>query len=205
MLGPTLPAVDPWSIAAVAAGYLIGSIDFGVILPRLFGVDIYSVGSGNPGTTNVLRTMGRGMAAATLVGDVAKGLAAAVLGDVAGGTAAGFAAGFGAVVGHCFPVWHRFRGGKGVATAGGSQFWLEPILGAILVGLWALIVAVTRKASIASLFLAVLLVPGVLLFDVRGWALAWAGAISVLVIYRHRGNIGRLIAGAEHEIEGSPE
>ncbi len=205
MLRPTLPPVDPWSVAAVAAGYFIGSIDFGVILPRLFGVDIYSVGSGNPGTTNVLRVMGRGLAAATLLGDLAKGLAAAVLGDLAGGTDAGFAAGFAAVVGHCFPMWHRFRGGKGVATAGGALLWLEPILGAILVGSWALAVAVIRKASIASLALAVLLVPGLVLFDHRGWSLVWAGAIAALVVFRHQGNIRRLITGSEHQIEERTE
>ncbi len=205
MLRPTLPAVDPWSVAAVAAGYFIGSIDFGVILPRLFGVDIYSVGSGNPGTTNVLRTVGRGLAAATLLGDLAKGVTSAMLGDLAGGPGVGFAAGFAAVVGHCYPAWHRFRGGKGVATAGGALLWLEPILGAILIGLWALLVAVTRRASIASLALAVLVVPGLVLFEHRGWSLAWAGAIAVLVIFRHRGNIRRLIAGSEHQIEEKGE
>jgi glycerol-3-phosphate acyltransferase PlsY len=197
--------VEPWSVAAIVLGYFIGSIDFGVILPRLFGVDIYSVGSGNPGTTNVLRTMGRGLAAATLLGDIAKGFSAALLGDLAGGPAIGFAAGFTAVVGHCYPVWHRFRGGKGVATAGGAALWLEPVLGAILIGIWALLVVLTKRASVASLSLAALFIPGLVLFGHRGWSLVWASAIGALVLFRHRGNILRLIAGAEHQIEEKAE
>ena len=111
--------MDAWDIAAIVAGYLLGSVDFGVIVPRLLGVDIYGTGSGNPGATNVLRTMGRKEAALVLLGDLAKGVGAAALGSWAGGPVIGFAAGLAAVVGHCFPVWHRFKGGKGVAAAGG--------------------------------------------------------------------------------------
>ena len=117
--------------------------------------------------------------------------------------AAGFAAGFAAVVGHCYPVWHRFRGGKGVATAGGMVLWLSPILGAVLVPAWALITAVLKKASVASLALALALVPGVLIAGHRGWSVVWAGAAAVLILYRHKGNIARLLAGSEHSIEES--
>lgn len=196
--------MDPWSIVAVVAGYLIGSVDFGVVVARVRGVDIYGVGSGNPGATNVLRSMGRGTAAVVLAGDVLKGVAAAGLGGLAGGDATGFAAGLAAAVGHCYPIWHRFRGGKGVATTGGVTLWMEPVLGAILVPLWALVTAVARKASVASLLLAVLLVPGLAVFGWRGWPLVWAGAAVALVLYRHRGNVMRLLRGAEHNIEGSP-
>ena len=201
---PRLRLVDLWSIAAVLAGYLIGSVDFGVILPRLWGVDIYDVGSGNPGTTNVLRSLGRVAAAAVLAGDILKGFAAAVLGYWAGGEAAGFAAGWAAVLGHCYPIWHRFRGGKGVATAGGMVLWLSPVLGAILLPAWGLITAVLKKASVASLALAVALVPGLWIAGHRGWSLVWAGAASVLILYRHKDNIARLLAGSEHTIEESP-
>jgi glycerol-3-phosphate acyltransferase PlsY len=193
--------VDLWSIAAVVAGYLIGSVDFGVILPRLRCVDIYDVGSGNPGTTNVLRTMGKTAAALVLVGDILKGLAAAVLGWWAGPEAAGFAAGFAAVVGHCYPLWHRFKGGKGVATTGGMVLWMSPVLGAILVPAWAVITALLRKASVASLLLATALVPGLWIAGHRGWSIGWASATAVLVLYRHRSNIVRLLTGSEHTIE----
>jgi len=193
--------VDPWAVVAIVAGYLIGSADFGVIVPRLLGVDIYDVGSGNPGTTNVLRSMGKVAAAVVLLGDMAKGLAAAALGDVIGSDALGFAAGLAAVAGHCFPVWHRFRGGKGVATTGGMALWMQPILGGALILGWALLVMAFRRASIASLALAAVLVPGLALVGVRDWSLVWAGGASLLILYRHISNINRLISGSENTIE----
>jgi glycerol-3-phosphate acyltransferase PlsY len=189
------------AIAVVVAGYFLGSIDFGVILPRLRGVDIYAEGSGNPGATNVLRSMGRRMAALVMAGDLLKGLAAAAIGDLVVGEAAGFAAGFAAVVGHCFPVWHRFRGGKGVAAAGGAVLWLEPLSGLASVGIWLVVILVAKRASVASMVTAACLVPLVALFGHRGWSLVWAAAISLLIVARHRGNIVRLIKGAEHRLE----
>lgn len=192
--------MEPVAIAAVAAGYLLGSIDFGVIIPKLRGVDIYTHGSGNPGTTNVLRSMGRKAAAGVMAGDMAKGLAAAAIGDLVAGEAAGFAAGFAAVVGHCFPLWHRFRGGKGVAAAGGMMLWLEPLLGLALLLVWVLLAYVVKRASIASLVVALALVPGAIGFGHRGWSLVWAGAASLLVVVRHRENIRRLLSGAESRI-----
>ena len=193
--------MDPWAVVAIVAGYLIGSADFGVIVPRLLGVDIYDVGSGNPGTTNVLRSMGKVAAAAVLLGDMAKGLAAAALGDVIGSDALGFATGFAAVAGHCFPVWHRFKGGKGVATTGGMALWMQPVLGGVLVLGWALLVMAVRRASIASLVLATALVPGLAIVGQRGWSLVWAGGASLLILYRHSSNIDRLISGSENTIE----
>lgn len=201
---PRLADVDPWPIAAVVAGYLIGSVDFGVLVPRLFGVDIYEVGSGNPGTTNVLRNLGKGAAAIVLVGDVLKGVVAAAIGAWVGPEATGFAAGFGAVAGHCFPLWHRFKGGKGVATTGGMLLWMSPVLGAVLVPAWALVTAGLKKASIASLLMALALVPGLVIAGHRGWSLVWAGAASVLILYRHGENIIRLLSGSENTIEESP-
>jgi glycerol-3-phosphate acyltransferase PlsY len=193
--------MDPWAVVAIVAGYLIGSADFGVIVPRLLGVDIYDVGSGNPGTTNVLRSMGKVAAAAVLLGDMAKGLAAAALGDVIGSDALGFAAGLAAVAGHCFPVWHRFKGGKGVATTGGMALWMQPVLGGVLVLGWALLVMAVRRASVGSLVLAAALVPGLAIVGQRGWSLVWAGGVSLLILYRHSSNIDRLISGSENTIE----
>jgi glycerol-3-phosphate acyltransferase PlsY len=192
--------VDLLSILAVAAGYLIGSIDFGVIVPRLQGVDIYRLGSGNPGTSNVLRSLGRKSAALVLLGDLLKGLVAAMIGDLVGTDAVGFAAGFAAVAGHCFPLWHRFKGGKGVAAAGGMLLWMEPLFGLLMIALWGGLVALTKRASIASLALAVVCVPGLMAFGYRGWSLVWAGAAALLVLGRHWKNIRRLASGGEHTI-----
>jgi glycerol-3-phosphate acyltransferase PlsY len=189
------------TIAVVLGGYLIGSVDFGVILPRLRGVDIYVKGSGNPGASNVLRSMGRGMAGAVVVGDLAKGFVAAMAGDLVVGEVVGFAAGFAAVLGHCFPIWHRFHGGKGVSAAAGVIVWLEPLAGVGFLVAWALIVAATKKASIASIIVAVSLVPVLAVFGHRGWALVWAGAIGLLVVIRHQANIRRLLDGSEFRVE----
>jgi glycerol-3-phosphate acyltransferase PlsY len=196
--------VDAWDIAAVVAGYLLGSVDFGVIVPRLLGVNIYGTGSGNPGATNVLRTMGRKEAALVLLGDLAKGVGAAVLGSWAGGPVIGFAAGLAAVVGHCFPVWHRFKGGKGVAAAGGMVAWLEPWALLILLGVFVAVVALTRKASLGSLVAALGLVPALALLGHRGWSLGLAGAAVALIVVRHLPNIRRLVKGREHAIEEAP-
>jgi glycerol-3-phosphate acyltransferase PlsY len=195
--------VEPADIAAVAAGYLIGSIDFGVIVPRLAGVDIYGTGSGNPGATNVLRSMGRAAAASVLLGDLVKGLVAAMIGDLVGGVAVGFAAGFAAVAGHCFPIWHRFRGGKGVATAGGMTFWLEPLLGLAMLAVWVATVRLTRRASVASVLVALGYLPGVAAFGHRSWTLVWAAGAAGLIVARHHANIRRLVHGEEHTIEGT--
>lgn len=199
-ISPTLRLVD--RVAAVAIAYLLGSIDFGVIVPRAFGVDIYSRGSGNPGTSNVFRTMGKKAAGLVLLGDAAKGLAAAAIADVWVGGATAFAAGFAAVAGHIFPAWHRFKGGKGVATAVGAALWLEPILGAILAVGWITVVVATKTASMASLGVMALYIPGFAVFGATGAALWWVAATTALVVFRHRGNIGRLFAGRERTVEG---
>jgi glycerol-3-phosphate acyltransferase PlsY len=196
--------VDSTTIAVVAAGYLLGSVDFGVIVPRLLGTDIYAEGSGNPGASNVLRSMGRGTAAVVLLGDIAKGVAAAALGDILVGVVVGFAAGFAAAVGHCFPIWHGLRGGKGVAAAGGMTLWLEPALGVVLLVAWVGLVGLTKRASVASLLVVVALVPGLAVFGHREWSLAWAAATSLLVVARHHHNIRRLLGGAEYTVESDP-
>ena len=185
---------------AIVLAYLIGSIDFGVIVPRMMGKDIYTEGSGNPGTSNVFRTIGKKAAAAVLVGDSLKGLAAAALGALMVDSTVGFIAAFASVVGHCFPIWHRFRGGRGVATAVGAVLWLEPIWGLILAVGWGGVVATTKTASIASLVAMVLYVPGYAVFGTRRVSLVWAGAAALLVIARHHGNIRRIFSGSERRV-----
>ena len=192
--------MQPEATLAFVAAYLIGSIDFGVILPRIGGVDIYSVGSGNPGASNVLRTMGRGWAAAVMAGDVGKGTVAAMIADLWAGEAAGFGAMLAVALGHSYPLWHRFRGGKGVAASAGALLWLEPLLGLIAVAGWVALVKITSVAAIASLATMVLLIPGVALFGHRGWSLVWTAATSVLIVYRHKGNIARMMRGEERTV-----
>jgi glycerol-3-phosphate acyltransferase PlsY len=188
------------TVLALVLAYLIGSVDFGVIVPRMMGKDIYAQGSGNPGTSNVFRTVGKKAAAAVLLGDSLKGLIAAAIGASLVDPVVGFASGFAAVVGHCFPVWHRFRGGRGVATAVGAALWLEPFWGLMLALGWGGVVATTKTASVASLVAMVLYVPGYAVFGTRGVGLLWAGATALLVIARHHGNIRRIFTGRERKV-----
>lgn len=193
--------MDGTTVAVVIAGYLLGSVDFGVVVPRLLGIDIYSKGSGNPGASNVLRSIGRGTAVVVVLGDLGKAVAAAALGDLVVGEAVGFAAGAAAVVGHCFPVWHGFRGGKGVSTAAGMTFWLEPLLGLAMLVTWSGLVAATKRASVASLIVVAGYIPALVAFGHRGWSLVWGAAMAGLVTVRHYGNIKRLLGGVEHTVE----
>lgn len=192
---------------ALIGAYLIGSLDFAVVVAQAKGVDIRSVGSGNPGTSNVLRTLGRGPAAMVLVGDSLKGVIAAAVGWLAAGTGGdpaleplAFAAGFLAVAGHAFPVFHRFKGGKGVATAAGVMFFTLPVVAVVIGVVWASIAKIWKVASIASLVSLALAIPGALLVGVRGDALIWLGAMLVLIVARHRPNIQRMLSGSEERV-----
>jgi glycerol-3-phosphate acyltransferase PlsY len=187
---------------AIVVAYLLGSVDFGVIVPRVLGVDIYQHGSGNPGTSNVFRTLGKKAAAVVLVGDVAKGLLAAAIGAGWVSVPVGFACATAAVVGHTFPVWHGFRGGRGVATALGAAIWLEPVFGLVTAAAWGGLVAATKVASVASLAAMAVYVPGFVLAGHRGWSLAWAAATAAIVVARHAPNIRRMIRQDERRITG---
>lgn len=190
---------------ALIAAYLVGSIDFAVIVARMRGVDIRQVGSGNPGTSNVLRTLGRFPAALVLIGDLVKGVIAAAMGWVASGSVDpqvhwAFAAGLAAVIGHCYPVFHRFRGGKGMATALGALGFTLPLVGLVGGVFWLITVWLTKTASLASILVVVLAVPLAVWQGVRGWALAWLIAMVVLVVWRHKGNIVRMVRGSEQKV-----
>lgn len=191
---------------AVLAAYVIGSIDFAVIVARMHGVDIREVGSGNPGASNVLRSVGRVPGTMVLVGDTLKGVVGAAMGMVASGTADpqiewAFLAGFAAVVGHCYPIFHRFRGGKGVATGLGVLFFTVPLVGVIMVVGWLILVKLTKTASISSLIMVLAAIPLAIWQGVRGMSLVWFGATIVLVFWRHRGNIQRVFRGNEEKVE----
>ena len=191
---------------ALVAAYVVGSIDFAVIVARMHGVDIHQVGSGNPGASNVLRSIGRFPAAMVLVGDTLKGVIGAAMGMIAAGSADpqvewAFLAGFMAVIGHCYPIFHRFRGGKGVATGLGVLFFTVPIVGAIVVVGWLVLVKLTKTASISSLIAVFASIPLALWRGVEGMSLVWLLATVVLVVWRHRANIMRVFKGSEQKVE----
>ncbi len=188
--------------AALVVGYLIGAIPFGLVLTRLAGLgDIRKIGSGNIGATNVLRTGRRWLAAATLALDMAKG-AVAVLAAGAMGPDMAVMAGAGAFLGHLFPVWLRFRGGKGVATGLGILLAMAWPVGLVAVATWLATAFLFRISSLAAL-LAFLAAP------FAAWGLAdrqtaqFAAFLAVLVWLRHHANIRRLLTGEEPRI-GTP-
>lgn len=186
---------------ALVVGYLIGSIDFAVWAARLKGVNIYAEGSGNPGASNVSRVIGRGAGALVLLGDLLKGVGAAAFGELVGGTELiGLAAGGLAVAGHCFPIWHRFRGGKGVATTVGVLLWVIPWLGLGLALIWATIIAATRVSSFGSLTIVTLAIPSVWLWAEEAGSAAIMAAISLLVAARHKDNIRRMLGAGEQTL-----
>lgn len=196
-----MPDVISWPVAALALaiGYLLGSIPFGMILTRLAGTeDLRSIGSGSIGATNVLRTGRKGLAAATLLGDALKGTAAVLIAGIWGPWAA-IIAGFGAFIGHLFPVWLNFRGGKGVATYLGVllALWWPAVL--VFALIWLSTAYLSRYSSLSSL-LACIAVP--IALYVYGLA-AMAGLFALLTILTfivHRTNISRLLSGTESKI-----
>ena len=192
-------------LTALGIGYLLGSIPFGLVLTRAAGRgDIRAIGSGNIGATNVLRTGSKGLAAATLALDVLKGTAAVLiaksgaLGSIPGPLMP-FAAGFGAFLGHLFPVWLGFKGGKGVATTIGVLAGLYWPAAATFAGVWLAVAAATRYSSLSALVASIATPAAV-------WSYGWPeiGVLlvpfSVLLIYVHRANIRRLLAGEEPRI-----
>ena len=188
--------------AALGFGYLIGAVPFGLLLTRAAGLeDIRHIGSGNIGATNVLRTGHKALAAATLLLDIAKGTAAVLLAGLYA-TDAAIWAGAGAVIGHLYPVWLRFKGGKGVATYLGVAYGLALPLGLAASGAWIATTALFRISSLAGLVM-VAATPVIAWFmDLRA-AAAMMMALSLLVVWRHRQNIGRLMKGAEPRISQS--
>jgi glycerol-3-phosphate acyltransferase PlsY len=188
---------------AVLGGYLLGSLPFGYWLPRIFrGEDIRTRGSGNVGASNVFRVYGRRLGAMVALLDVAKGFAAALLGLWAGGALVGVLAASAAMLGHARPVFLRFeKGGKMVATAGGATFALAPLAAAICLGVWVVVFALTRYASLASIATAVSLAVLVVALGYPWPVVVFGVAGAVAVIFLHRQNIRRLAGGTEHRFE----
>ena len=196
-----MPFVEnpPMAFGALAFGYLLGSIPFGLILTRMAGLgDVRSIGSGNIGATNVLRTGNKKIAAATLAADMLKGTVAVLIGWRFGLEAA-LAAALGAFLGHCFPVWLKFKGGKGVATYVGvliGLFWQAAL---VFAGVWLATAYISRYSSLAAL-VAMIAAP---LFLYLTGHVQIAGLVAVLSLLSwlfHRQNISRLLSGSESKI-----
>lgn len=189
----------PLFLGVLAFGYLLGSIPFGLILTRLAGLgDVRHIGSGNIGATNVLRTGHKGLAAATLLGDGLKGTLA-VLVAARFGEGAALTAAFGAFLGHCYPVWLRFRGGKGVATFFGILLAVQWPAFLAAAGLWIGTAVVSRYSSLSALVASAATPVMLVLFGQVTAALAFA-LIAALLWTRHRKNLARLVAGEESRI-----
>ncbi len=187
------------SLLGLVAAYLIGAIPVGYVVARFRGgVDIRAAGSGNIGATNVLRTLGKGPAIATLLGDIVKGFAAVSVARAADPSPAWAAAGAVlAIVGNCWPVFLRFRGGKGVATGFGAFLALAPWATAPAALVWVLVVATFRYVSLGSVMAVLCLPLGVAALGYPRAFAAAAVATAIIIIYRHRENVARLFKGSE--------
>jgi acyl phosphate:glycerol-3-phosphate acyltransferase len=186
--------------AALILGYLLGSIPFGLILTRLAGTqDLRSIGSGNIGATNVLRTGRKGLAAATLICDMLKATVAVIIAGYFGGPNAAMAAALGAFLGHLFPVWLKFRGGKGVAVYIGALLGLLWPAALAFGAMWIAVAYLSRYSSLSALVAS--LVTPILLWSLGQPALAALFAVlTLLLFFMHRENIRRLLAGKEGKI-----
>ncbi|WP_252273443.1 glycerol-3-phosphate 1-O-acyltransferase PlsY [Pseudomonas subflava] len=184
-----------WLLALLA--YLIGSLSFAILLSRLVGgPDPRASGSGNPGATNMLRVAGKKLAVLTLLGDLLKGLLPVLVADLLGFDIQQQAwVGLAAVVGHLYPLYFRFRGGKGVATAAGMLLGLYPPAALLALAAWALTFFLTRTSSLASLIATPLTLP--LLAWQQPEALLPMCVLTGLIVWRHRGNLRDLVAGRE--------
>ena len=197
--------LSTWTLAALAVGYLLGSIPFGLILTKLAGLgDVRAIGSGNIGATNVLRTGNKKLAALTLLLDALKGTAAVLAGHwlgAHGGVAilASLVAGLGAFLGHLFPVWLGFKGGKGVATYIGVLLGAAWKLALVFCAIWLAVALATRYSSLSALLAAILTPVAAWFLDSPALSVL-AALMSALLLWKHRTNISRLIAGEEPKI-----
>lgn len=187
------------ALALVVAGYLIGTIPFALLVARwVAGTDVRYAGSGNPGAANVFRTTGRSTGLTVMALDISKGCAAVVVaGSLGADEATRAATGVAAVIGHIYPVWLRFRGGKGVATACGVFSVLTPLATALAVLVFVIVVWATRYVSLGSMIASLTLPSMAYLADAPEPFVVSAAAVAALILFRHRSNLSRLRAGTE--------
>ncbi|MCK0139739.1 glycerol-3-phosphate 1-O-acyltransferase PlsY [Aliiroseovarius sp. F47248L] len=199
---PELITSLPLLALVAVAGYLLGSIPFGIVMARLFGLgDLRQIGSGNIGATNVLRTGNKPAALLTLLGDAGKGAAAVLLARAFLAEDAAQIAGFAAFLGHCFPIFLGFNGGKGVATWLGTMLALAWPIGLAACATWLVVAVLFRISSLAALAAAALSPIWAVLLGFPAYVIL-SVALALLIFLRHRANIERLIAGDEPRIGG---
>lgn len=190
-------------VAAVAVvGYLLGTFPSAIIVAKANGIDITAQGSGNPGASNVARTLGwkKGMVVYAL--DALKGVLAVIVGRLVAGDAGGYWCAATAIVGHVFPATRGLRGGKGVATGSGAMLILQPIVSAVLFVVWITVSKTTKKASIASITVTIGLPIGMAIAGTPAWEILAMAGLAFLVVVRHLPNLQRLRAGTEHSLDG---
>ncbi len=193
-----------WYLVCGAASYLVGAIPFAVLIARVRGIDILREGSGNPGATNVMRVVGKPFGYACFVLDALKGVSAVLIGKglaLEGGVdpqLMGILALLGAIIGHSFSVFLRFKGGKGVATTVGGLFTLLPLVMLIGAILWLVVFFIFRYVSLASLVLGISLPVSAVLLGQNRASIGLCAALAILIVIRHRTNIQRLLAGTEN-------
>lgn len=191
-----MPDWMPYALAVIV-GYLAGSIPFGLVLTKAAGIDLRAVGSGNIGATNVLRTGRKDLALATVILDSFKAGLVALAFTLYFGAEAGLIAGGTAFLGHCYPVWLGFRGGKGVATYAGLLAFVSWKGLLFAAPVWLVLFALTRISSLAALIAAIVAPVGAALMGERPFTVAALSMLSLLVFWTHRSNIGRLLKGDE--------
>lgn len=190
-----------FKVLSILISYFLGNILFAKVFASLKKVDFKEKGSGNPGATNTFRVMGPAFGSLTLLGDTLKGVLSVYLGSVAGGTETAALCGVAVVIGHNWPVFFRFQGGKGIATSFGVIIMLIPKVLWVLIPLWVLVFLLWRYVSLASLAAAVALTFAYLCFyPLNGFLLFFVITASLLAIYRHKANIQRLRSGQENRI-----
>ena len=182
-------------IVPVVIAYLLGNISPSIILGKIHGIDIKKEGSGNAGTTNALRVLGKKAALITLVIDIGKGVLAVIIGRLVGGAAVGYICALAVFCGHIWPCFYSFKGGKGVATAFGALLSVNWMLGLAALAVVAVGLALTQRMSVGSLL-------GAITFPILCWLLEpdfiWIGSVmALIVLIKHRANIGRLLRGEE--------
>lgn len=192
-------------------GYLLGSINTSIIVGKFYGTDIRKHGSGNAGMTNTLRTLGKTAAVLVIVGDVLKGVISYLIGNFIGNTSAadvsiyfvgmgGMVAGIAAIAGHNWPIYFGFKGGKGILTSFSVVMMMDWKLGLILLGIFVLVVAITRYVSLGSIIACIVFPIGAFLMGNGPVFVVFAAILSVLAISRHSANIKRLISGTESKL-----
>ena len=191
------------SVALVALAYVLGTFPSAILVGRANGIDIRDVGSGNPGASNITRTLGWRKGVWVYVLDALKGAIATALALGIDGRPVAYVAGAAAVVGHMFPVFRRFRGGKGVATGSGVLIVVQPIIAPFAMALWWIVSRITGKAAVGSLVAVALVPAGLALLDRPAWEYLALGALCGLILLRHASNVGRLLRHQEPGLRSS--